>query len=186
MLTLRYVPEIDDIVELMAMSPMQRRMRRRGIRYAVFATALLCCVLCLNVAEPMGGTLVATLVCALVAVRYLRRAWVLCSRGALRRRARDAWQRSPVLRQAHEEQLTPESLTVRTEEITETYAWSRFAALAETDRQFILMDREGEPSIVLPKRGLPDPSLVPVCRGLLTDCLAAARPCPGGAVASCE
>ncbi|MFB9836807.1 YcxB family protein [Actinoallomurus acaciae] len=184
-LTLRYVPELDDIVELLAVSPARRRRRRRAVRYAVISTVLLCCVLWLNAAERMSGAAPATLFCALIAGTYLLRALAFYSRRGLCRRARDAWHRSPVLRQAHEERLTPESLTLRTDGMTQIFAWSRFAAFVETDRQFVLMDREGEPSIALPKRGLPDPSLVPVCRDLLTDRLEDARPRPGGTVASC-
>ncbi|GLY82779.1 YcxB family protein [Actinoallomurus iriomotensis] len=185
MLTLRYVPEFDDIVEFLAVSRTRRRMRRRAVRNAAVSAVLLGCVLWLNAAERVPGTLPATLICALATGTYLLRALALHSRRGPRRRAREAWRRSPMLRQEHEERLTPEGVTLRTGGMTQDHAWSRFAAFVETDRQFVLLDRAGEPSIGLPKRGLSDPSLVPVCRALLTDHLADARPRPGGAVASC-
>jgi hypothetical protein len=178
MLTLTYVPETEDILELAAMSSVRRRLRRRAARNAVAGLVLLGGVFWLNAAQPTSGTLPATLVCALVAVTYLLRMGRLSARRPLRRWARGVRSRSPVLRQAHETELTPEALTLRTDDATEVYAWSRLAALAESDRLFVLMDHAGEPSIALPKRGLPDPSLIPVCRDLLTEYLAAARTAP--------
>jgi hypothetical protein len=178
MLTLAYVPETDDIAELAAMSPARRRLRRRAVRNAVIGLVLLGGVLWLNAAQPTPGTLPATLFCALVAAIYLLRTVRLSSRRLLRRWARRVRYRSPVLRRTHEEEVSPTALTLRTDGTTEVYAWSRFAALVESDRQFVLMDHAGEPSIALPKRGLPDPSLIPVCRDLLTEYLATARAAP--------
>lgn len=84
------------------------------------------------------------------------------------------------MRRTHEEEVAPEALTLRTDEITQTFAWSAFGGFVESDRQFVLLDHSGEPSVALPKRGLADPSLVPACRRLLTEHLTAARP-PGPA-----
>jgi hypothetical protein len=175
MLTLRYMPDIDDIVQLAALSPTRRSLRRRAVRNTAVSMVLVCCVLALDLAKPMSGALPVTLICILAAGTYLRRALALSSRRPLRRWAHEVRHRSPELRQAHEADLTPEALTVRTDGTTQTYAWSRFAAFEESERQFVLTDRAGEPSVILPKRGLPDPSLIPVCRGLLTEYLAAVR-----------
>jgi hypothetical protein len=90
------------------------------------------------------------------------------------------WDRSPTLRRTHEGEVAPEALTLRTDEATHTFAWSGFSGFVESDRQFVLMDPSGEPSVALPKRGLADPSLVPACRRLLSEHLTAARP-PGPA-----
>ena len=179
-LTLRYVPELDDIVELMAMSPARRRLRRRALRYAAISLVPLCGVLWVGLAEPTPGALPVLFVCALFPGSYLLRARALVSRRRLRRRAQELWDRSPALRRRYEEEVGPEALTLRTDELTQTFAWSGFSGFVESDRQFVLMDRSGEPSVVLPKRGLADPSLVPACRRLLTEHLTAARP-PGTA-----
>ena len=176
MLTLRYVPELDDLVELLAMAPELRRLRRRAVRNAVISLVPLCGVLWVGVAERTPGALPVLLICAVISAHYLLRARALGSRRRLRRRAREVWDRSPTLRRAHEEEVAPEALTLRTDEITQTFAWSRFSGFVESDRQFVLMDRSGEPAVALPKRGLAEPSLVPVCRRLLTEHLAAARP----------
>ena len=79
-----------------------------------------------------------------------------------------------MLRRTYEEEIAPEALTLRTDEVTQTFAWSGFSGFVESDRQFVLLDRSAEPSVVLPKRGLADPSLVPACRRLLTEHLTAA------------
>ncbi|MFE6903876.1 YcxB family protein [Streptomyces sp. NPDC057717] len=107
-------------------------------------------------------------------VGYSYRVIILSSRWGLRRSARRVWSRSPGLQRHYEEVITEEALTVRTEGVTHTYAWSMFSELVEYDRQFVLMDRSGNSSVALPKRGLSDPSLVPVCRRVLSNCLATA------------
>jgi hypothetical protein len=180
MLTLRYVPELDDIVELMAMSPERRRLRSRAVRNAAVSLVPLCGVLWVGVAERTPGALPVLLICAVLSGSYLLRARALFSRGRLRRHARGVWDRSPTLRRTYEEEIAPEALTMRTDEITQTFAWSGFSGFVESDRQFVLVDHSGEPSVALPKRGLADPSLVPACRRLLTEHLTAARP-PGPA-----
>jgi hypothetical protein len=174
-LTLRYVPEVDDIVDLLAGSPERGRRRDRALRNLVLSLVLLCGVLALTMAYPMPDAPMVVLFCAAVSVLYLLRLRATSSRRGLRRRAGEAWHRSPVLRQPHEEEISPEGLTQRTEAVTSTFAWSLFSGFTESDRQFVLVGQDGEPLTALPKRGLPDPSLVPACRDLLTEYLAAAR-----------
>ncbi|MFB8266371.1 YcxB family protein [Streptomyces sp. NPDC055955] len=174
-LTLSYVPESDDIAEMAARSPTRRRARKRAL-----ANSGVSLVLTVILGAPgtipvdLPDTSVITLFCAAMFVGYSYRVFILSSRWGLRRSARKVWNRSPGLQRHYEEVITEEALTVRTEGVTHTYAWSRFSELVEYDRQFVLMDRSGKPSVAIPKRGLSDPSLVPVCRRVLSNCLATA------------
>ncbi|MEU4040024.1 YcxB family protein [Streptomyces collinus] len=174
-LTLSYVPESDDIAEMAAMSPARRRSRKRALVNSGVSLAL-AVILAARGTIPgdLPDTSVVTLFCAAMFVGYSYRVIILSSRWGLRRSARRVWNRSPGLQRHYEEVITEEALTVRTEGVTHTYAWSIFSELVEYDRQFVLMDRSGKPSVAVPKRGLSDPSLVPVCRRVLSNCVAAA------------
>ncbi|MDF3297502.1 YcxB family protein [Streptomyces tropicalis] len=171
-LTLNYVPESDDIAELAAKSPTRRRSRNRA---SVNSGVSLALTVIFGAPWTSSGyqadTSLITVACAVMSVGYGYRAVALSSRRALLRSACRVWNRSPALRQPHEEVITEDALTVSTEGVTHIYAWSTFHELVEYDRQFVLMDRSGKPSVALPKRGLPDPSLVPVCRRVLSHCL---------------
>jgi len=181
-LTLNYVPEADDVFELLADSPGRRRRRNRAVRNAITVLLLLCCVLWAGTVEPTTDTLLPSLFLAVLLGKYTRTALVLGTRWGLRRRARTVWRRSPTLRLAHEEEIGPEGLTLRTEGLSQSHAWSRFGGFRESGRQFVLLDRAGEPCVVLPKRGLPEEALVPVCHALLAEYLAG-PPSPGSATA---
>ncbi|WP_405879316.1 hypothetical protein OG762_12065 [Streptomyces sp. NBC_01136] len=175
-LTLRYVPEIDDLLELLAGSPERRRLRNQAVRNAVAILLLLCLVVWVGTVEPTSDTLLPALFLAVLFGNYALRAVAFSSRWGLRRKARAIWQRSPKLQQGHEEEIGPEALTLRTEGLSCTHAWSQFGEFRESSRQFVLLDRSGKPSVVVPKRGLSDTALVPVCRTLLTEYLAGASP----------
>ncbi|MDT0467374.1 YcxB family protein [Streptomyces gibsoniae] len=171
-LTLSYVPESDDIAELAAKSPTRRRSRNRALvnsGVSLALTVIFGMPWTSSAYEP--DTSLITLVCAVMFVGYSYRVVALSSHWGLRRDARRVWNRSSAPRRLHEAVINEEALTVSTEGVTHTYAWSTFSELAECDRQFVLMDRSGKPSVALPKRGLPDPSLIPVCRLLLSNCL---------------
>ncbi|MEV7688706.1 YcxB family protein [Streptomyces bungoensis] len=175
-LTLSYVPESGDIAELAARSPTRRRSRNRALANSGVSLALT--VIFGSPWTSSGDqpdTSLIALFCAVMFVGYSHRVIMLSSRWGLRRRAHRVWNRSPVLRRPHEGVITDEALSVSTEGVTHTYAWSVFSELVEYDRQFVLMDRSGKPAVALPKRGLTDPSLIPVCRGVLSDCLATSR-----------
>ncbi|MFE5406947.1 YcxB family protein [Streptomyces sp. NPDC056580] len=174
-LTLSYVPESDDIAEMAARSPTRRRSRKRALVNSGVSLALTMILGARGtIPDDLPDTSVITLFCAAMFVGYSYRVIILSSRWGLRRSARRVWNRSPGLQRHYEEVITEEALTVRTEGVTHTYAWSIFSELVEYDRQFVLMDRSGKPSVAVPKRGLSDPSLVPVCRRLLSNCVAAA------------
>ncbi|MFF3879156.1 YcxB family protein [Streptomyces sp. NPDC001978] len=174
-LTLSYVPESDDIAELAAKSPTRRRSRNRALVNSAVSLALTVIFgMPWTSSSDQPDTSLITLACAVMFVGYSYRVITLSSRWGLRRGARRVWNRSPALRRLHEEVITEEALTVSTEGVTHTYAWSIFSELVEYDRQFVLMDRSGKPAVALPKRGLSDPSLVPVCRRVLSNCLATA------------
>jgi hypothetical protein len=172
-LTLSYVPESDDIAEMAARSPTRRHSRKRALVNSGVSLALTV-IFGATIPGDLPDTLVITLFCAVMFVGYSYRVIILSSRWGLRRSARRVWSRSPGLQRHYEEVITEEALTVRTEGVTHTYAWSMFSELVEYDRQFVLMDRSGKPSVALPKRGLSDPSLVPECRRVLSSCLATA------------
>ncbi|MFE3633824.1 YcxB family protein [Streptomyces sp. NPDC059168] len=176
-LTLSYVPESDDIAELAARSPTRRRSRNRAlVNSGVSLVLTVVFGACWTSSGDQPDVSLITVACAVMFVGYGYRVITLSSRWGLRRRARRVWNRSPALRRLHEEEITEAALTVSTEGVTHTYAWSNFSELKEYDRQFVLMDRSGRPAVALPKRGLSDPSLVPVCRRALSDCLATAVP----------
>ncbi|MFF3636477.1 YcxB family protein [Streptomyces sp. NPDC002250] len=181
-LTLSYVPESDDIAEMAARSPARRRARKRALANSGVSLAL---TVILGAPGTIPGDLpdtsFITLFCAAMFVGYSYRVFILSSRWGLRRSARKVWNRSPGLQQHYEQVITEEALTVRTEGVTHTYAWSRFGELVEYDRQFVLMDRSGKPSVAIPKRGLSDPSFVPVCRRVLSNCFATAADQPPAA-----
>ncbi|MGW7410085.1 YcxB family protein [Streptomyces sp. NPDC054833] len=148
------------------------------MRNAVTLLLLLCFVVWLGTVEPTWDTLLPALFLAVSFGNYALRAFAFSSRWGLRRKARAIWQRSPKLQQAHEEEIGPEALTLRTEGLSCAHAWSQFGKFRETSRQFVLLDRSGKPSVVVPKRGLSDTKLVPVCRALLTEYLAGASAAP--------
>ncbi|MEV5959956.1 YcxB family protein [Streptomyces sp. NPDC051987] len=174
-LTLRYVPEADDLLELLARAPVRRRARRRALGQAVAVLVILWGLLVWLAAtgRPWQWWVPALLLLAVVLVHFVLRALAVTTRRSLRRRALAARRRSPVLRLPHEAEIAPEALTIRREGLTTAYAWSQFGAFTEYDRQFVLLDRAGRPSAVLPKRGLSGADLVPVCRDLLTAYIAA-------------
>ncbi|MEW2576711.1 hypothetical protein [Streptomyces syringium] len=175
-LTLRYVPEIDDLVELLAGCPERRRLRKRAIRSAVAILLLLSFVVWVGTVEPTSDISLPVLFLAVAFGHYALRAFAFSFRWGLRRQARAIWQGSSELQQVHEEEIGPEALTLRTKGLSCTHAWSQFGEFRESSRQFVLLDHSGEPSVVVPKRGLSGTILVPVCRTLLTEYLAGASP----------
>lgn len=177
-LMLRYVPEIEDLVDMMVCYPERRRSRNKLVRDSAVILVVLCCVIWTSTFEPMWDTLFPALFFATAFAAYTLRAVTLSTRWGLRRKARRICSRSPLMLQPHEAEAGPHGVTVRTVGLTVSYDWSMLSKFLESDRQFLLLNGQGEPSVVLPKRGLSDPSLVPVCRGLLTEYLAADLP-PG-------
>ncbi|MBY8876210.1 YcxB family protein [Actinacidiphila acidipaludis] len=173
---MRYVPEIDDLTELLAGAPERRRGRNRAVRNAITLFVLLGCVVWWSTVAPTSDTLMPAVLFAVGFVRYAVQVLVLSTRWGLRRKARATWRRSSVLRQAHEQEIGPEAVTVRTQGQSRTYAWTHFGGFQESDRQFLLVDRAGKPAVVVPKRGLADPELVPACRALITEYLAGVSP----------
>ncbi|MFD4506079.1 YcxB family protein [Streptomyces sp. NPDC058457] len=178
-LTLRYVPEADDLLELLIHAPARRRVRRRALGQAVAVLLILWgSLVALAALEPPWQWWIPVLVLATVLVQHVGRAFAASSRRRLRRRSRALWRRSPRMQLAQEAEIVPEALTIRAEGQTATYSWSQFGSCTESDRQFVLLDRTGRPWIALPKRGLSDTALVPVCRDLLTQYLAGPSPSP--------
>ncbi|MBK3576630.1 YcxB family protein [Streptomyces sp. MBT65] len=173
-LTLRYVPEIDDLMDMLSyFSPARRRVRRHAMFQAILTlTVVWALLVLLATAAPTRPAAFLALVLASGFVIYTLRTFVRSTSWDLRRRARKFWHRSPTPRQTHEAEIGPYALTSRADGRTSSYAWSIFSELRESDRQFVLLDHEGKPSATLPKRGLSDAALVPVCRALLTEHLA--------------
>ncbi|MFI5880043.1 YcxB family protein [Streptomyces sp. NPDC051554] len=176
-LTLRYVPDIDDLLDMLAFSAARRRLRSHAMFQAVLTLTVVWALLVLvATAAPTWTATFLALVLASGFVIYTLRTFVRSTSWDLRRRARRVWRRSPTLRQTHEEEIGPYALTSRVEGRSSSYAWSNFTELRESDRQFVLLDHAGKPSVALPKRGLSDAALVPVCRALLTEYLAGTSP----------
>ncbi|MGW7543756.1 hypothetical protein ACWGKQ_21970 [Streptomyces sp. NPDC054770] len=168
-LTLRYVPEADDLLEVLTRAPVLRRLRGRALGQAVVVlVALWSLVVLLAVAGPAWQWWIPALVLAMVLVRFVVRSFAVTSRQSLRRRARAIRRRSPRMRLAHETEIGPDALTISMEGRTVVHAWSQFGSFTESDRQFVLLDPAGHATVLLPKRGLSDPALAPVCRDLLT------------------
>ncbi|GGN09944.1 YcxB family protein [Streptomyces fuscichromogenes] len=172
-LTLRYVPEVDDLLELLARTPAVRRVRRQVLGQAsIVLVTLWSLAVLLALARPAWPWWIAALLLAMVLVRVFYRSFTIASRQTLRRRAREIRRRSPRMQLAHEVEIGPDSLTISTEGRTVVHSWSQFGSFTESGRQFVLPDLTGSPSVILPKRGLSDAALVPVCRDLLTRYLA--------------
>lgn len=184
-LTLSYVPEADDLLELLADSPERRQLRNRAVRNALTVLLLLCIMVWVGAVEPTRDTFLPALFLTVAFGYYAVRAVAFSTRRGLHRKARAAWLRSPALQQAHEEEIGPEGLTLRTDGVSATHAWSRFSRFRESSRQFVLLDHSGKPSLVVPKRGVSDTALIPVCRALLTKYLAGAS-APNAAVAPAD
>lgn len=179
-LTLRYVPEADDLLELMTHAPVRRRLRRRALGQAVAVLVILWGLLVLlAVAGLAWQWWIPALLLAAVLVRYVVTAFAVTTRRSLRRRARAVWRHSPRTQLAHETEIGPEALTIRIEGQTTAYAWSHFGSFTESGRQFVLLDRTGRASVIVPKRGLTDAALGPVCRDLLTRYIAGPSTAPG-------
>lgn len=97
---------------------------------------------------------------ALVAVAI--NAGYLLSRLSSARLARWNWKKTPDLRGRHRDDVGPEGVTVTSPNgIQTSIPWSVIASILETRRSFVLRDRSGQIRVVLPKRGLPDPALLP-------------------------
>ncbi|MEU9339624.1 YcxB family protein [Streptomyces sp. NPDC048278] len=179
-LTLRYVPETDDLVELLMIhAPALRRVRRRVLGQAVAVLVILwAMVLWLAATGRAWQWWIPVLLLAVVLVNDVVRAFARTTRWSLRRKARAAPRRSPRMRLPHEAEIAPEALTIRSEGRTIAFAWSQFGSFTESDRQFVLLDQRGRATALLPKRGLSGTELVPVCRDLLTGYItdASARP----------
>ncbi|WP_377271697.1 hypothetical protein [Peterkaempfera sp. SMS 1(5)a] len=165
------------MAEAIARSPRLRRVRNRALRNA--ASALLVTALFgvveVELPEKPPGAFLAMVLCAGLFVKYARTVLLLSTGGGIRRAARKAWSRSEVAQLVHEATIAEDRLAVRTDKRGSTYAWEIFGELVETEDQFLLLERSGEPGVSLPKRGLADPSLVPACRSLLASCLEAPR-----------
>ncbi|MFJ9562287.1 YcxB family protein [Streptomyces fuscichromogenes] len=178
-LTLRYVHEADDLLELLTQIVGRKRLRRRALGQAVVVVVTLWGLLVvLAVAGPDRQWWIPAALLALVLVGRVVRALVVTSRWSLRRRARAIWRRAPSRRLPRETEIGPDALTVSVEGTTTSYDWSHFGSFTESDRQFILLDRTDRPSVMIPKRALSDAALVQVCRDLLTQYLADASDSP--------
>jgi YcxB-like protein len=168
-LVLRYTPEVEDIMELLARVPRTRRIRNRAVRNAATSLVLLALWLAATWdADPFQDSVLLTVFLFATALSYTRQAVVLSTRWGLRRRARRVRQKSPRLRMPHEEVVGPDAMTMRVDGVSHAVEWRKFGELVETERQFILLDLDGDPALALPKRGFDDPALVPECRRLLT------------------
>ncbi|MFJ5306819.1 YcxB family protein [Streptomyces sp. NPDC088350] len=188
-LTLRYIPEADDLFDVVASSVAWRRLRNRAVRNAGASLLLLWgCLLWLAAVKPTWQTLLPALffvtVFAVAFVNYVLKAFVFSFRWGLRRKARAHWRRSPTMRQTHHGEIGPHNLTLRVEGRTSIYDWSHFGGFRESDRQFVLLDRSGKASVAVPKRAFSDMALVPVCRTLLTQYLADSSPTPPAATSA--
>lgn len=170
-LTLKYRPDVDDLIELTALSPSWRRRRIRALSItAAYMAALLAITLDDVGRHGAKSSAVDTWLisgCLITFFAVGLPALVRTSRRALAKGVRKAMKKTPDLLSVREKTITPEGLTTRTAEQCLTVAWSYFTQVRETDRQFILVTPRPRAWVSLPKRALPSPELISQCRQML-------------------
>lgn len=166
--SLTYEVTAEDLREMLAISPiLRRRRRRRAISFAGWA--VLAPVATAGVAGQGPGLGDASL----LGLAFLF--WLLCLISALtlvrfspRQVARRYRHNHPELAGVHRDEVGPGGVTcVMPTGISVFMPWHTFAGLRETERAFYLLDDEGDCRQALPKRGLASPDLIPPLREFL-------------------
>ncbi len=105
----------------------------------------------------------------LVAFGWLRILQLLWTAGRLSpaAAARRTWRAEPTFHGPHQEKVSQAGiLALAPDQPNVFYSWASLTAVEETSRALYLHDRAGV-AAVLPKRGLPDASLIPDLRQFL-------------------
>jgi len=84
------------------------------------------------------------------------------------RLARRAWRASSQLHGRHRDEVRSAGVTTIAPNGNQTSTpWANIAQIRETDKAFYLLDHRGATRYILPKRGLPNPDLIPALREFL-------------------
>ncbi|MFE0349116.1 YcxB family protein [Streptomyces griseoluteus] len=106
---------------------------------------------------------------AALAVRYSRTFLLLATPWGRRRAVRHVGD-AP---HEHEVSVDENGITLGADGRSRLEPWGTYTGYIETERQFILLQGSGEPTLTLPKRAFPDTALVAECRRLLEERLPA-------------
>ena len=167
--SLSYRLELDDLAEMAALQPALRHRR------AVHAAAAVGCVVAAVVWTALifgpgrtwaiwhwqGGGIIFSIVFAVLAGLAISQASIWWRLGP-EELAMRMWRTSPGIRGLHHDEVRADGVTTVASDGARVFLpWSVIASVTETDRALYLLGSSGEPRISLPKRGLPDPVLVP-------------------------
>lgn len=184
--TLSYDAEPEDLIEWAQVDPRRKRARRRIARsilsYLVIVGAITVLTVVLNRPSPTGQGTPAWLY-LIVAFGWLRIVQLLWTGRRLSPAVagRRTWRTAPEFHGPHQEEVSQAGiLALAPGQPNVFYPWASLTAVEETARAFYLHDRTGV-AAVLPKRGLPDASLIPGLRQFLQQAVAAAPGGPGQA-----
>jgi hypothetical protein len=93
------------------------------------------------------------------------------------RLARLNYKRHPEIHGRHRDDIGPGGVTVISPDGSQTFTpWSAIASIRETSQAFVLRDGNGEARVVLPKRGLHDPALIPALGNYVLEAVGTHRP----------
>ncbi|MYV42721.1 hypothetical protein GT030_28620 [Streptomyces sp. SID1328] len=168
---IRYVPRSGDLADGAAVSPRVRRSRNRAAANTVASVVAVAVfvILQMRMDRPPPVVFFGAAVSAALAVRYARTFLLLATPWGRRRATRHVGD-AP---HEHEVSVGEDGITLRADGHSRLEPWDTYAGYIETDRQFILFQGSGEPTLTLPKRAFPDAALVTECRRLLEERLPA-------------
>jgi hypothetical protein len=175
--TLSYDGELEDLTEWAGMDPRRKRARRRIARsvpaYLVVVGVITALSVVLNRPSVTGqGSPIWLWVIVIFGwLRIVQLLWMVW-RLSPADRARRTWRARPEFRGPHQEKISQAGiLALAPGQPNVFYPFADLTAIEETSRAFYLSDQTGV-AVVLPKRGLPDASLIPELRAFLHQAVA--------------
>lgn len=183
--SLEYSLKADDLRDLYATDDKLRTRRAWIACLLAFSTSAAIVLINLGVQgvwSPRSGAgrlfTPATFMLVALAITAGRHTWRL----APSRLARLSWKTAPNLRGQHRDDIRPDGVSVTSPDGTRTFVpWSVIVSIRETKRAFVLRDRKGQARVCLPKRGLPDPALLPALGAYLREAARTRTPACGPA-----
>jgi hypothetical protein len=169
-LTITYETRPADLVDLMKTSAARKR-RRQRYTVTVVVWALIPVVLAADELQVRhqhatipSWVYVGQAIALLVALSFGRALWRLSPR----RLGARAWRQAPGFHGRAQDVIDDTGVSSTSPDGTREYwPWTVITRVVETEQAFYLLKGRGEPAVVLPKRGLTDPGLVPELRDFI-------------------
>jgi YcxB-like protein len=177
--SIEYSLKADDLTDLYTTNDklrMRRSVQACGLGLCTAAAIFLIIQGVLGVWSP--GSRVAIPFFSLIGVMLILaigagRAWWRLEPSRL---ARLDYNQHPEIHGRHRDDIGSEGVTVTSPDGSQIFIpWSAIASIRETGQAFVLRDGNGEARVVLPKRGLHDPALIPALGRYLRDAVGTHR-----------